>query len=183
MRRSFRRFLQRFDLLLKLNRKPAGFQQIVDSQQNFGGIKGLGQKVLRAEGKGLLFRLGCYVSRQNKNWQIVVVWNSGTQLGEERVSVHMRHHEIEKNKIRFVDREEFQDLAGLGGLAEVGVSALLKNAFQQQNIRGLIVHDENAAFLDNFLLNHSDPCSQTGPPISIPASRSQGSFREATRQV
>ena len=111
MRRSFRWFLQRFDLLLKLNRKPAGFQQIVDAQQNFGGIKGLGQKVLRAEGKCLLFRFGRYVSRQNKDWQIVIVWNSGTQLSQERVPVHMRHHEIKQNQIGLVQREQFEYLA------------------------------------------------------------------------
>ena len=154
MRRSFRWFLQRFDLLLKLNRKPAGFQQIVDAQQNFGGIKGLGQKVLRAEGKGLLFRFGRYVSRQNKNWQIVVVWNSRAQLRQERIPVNIRHHEIEQNQIGLLECEEFEYLAWVVGFTKICVSSLLQNAFEQEYVCGLIVNDENPAFPDDFLLYH-----------------------------
>src|SRR5437773_11286284 len=157
MRRSFRWFLQRFDLLLKLNRKPAGFQQIVDTQQNFGRIKGLGQKVLRAEGKGLLFRLRRYVSRQNKNWQIVFVWNSGTQLRQERIPVNMRHHDIEQNQIGLIEGEAFKYLAWVIGFTKIGVSALLQNAFEQEYVGGLIVHNENPAFPDDFLLYHLGP--------------------------
>ena len=109
----------------------------------------------------MLFCLGRYVSRQNKNGQIVVVWNSGTQLSEERVPVHMRHHEIEQNQIGLIKREEFKHLARVVGLTEVRVSALLQDAFEQENVCGLIVYDENPAFLDDFLLYHSGPCNGT----------------------
>jgi|SRR5579864_3485429 hypothetical protein len=67
----------------------------------------------------------------------------------------MRHHEIEEDQIRLVEGEEFEDLAWIGGLPKVRVSALLQNSFEQENVCRLVVHNENPAFLNDFLLYHA----------------------------
>jgi len=92
----------------------------------------------------------------------VVVWNPGTQLREERVSIHVGHHEVQKNQIRFVDGEEFQDLAGIGGLAEIRVPAGLQDALEQEHIGRLIVDDENPAPSDDLLLYQTNPLYRPG---------------------
>ncbi len=67
---------------------------------------------------------------------------------------------------------------------KIRVTALLKNAFEQENVCGLIVHDENPAALDYFFPYQRDPfCSawieRAGrlPPGNPLVSRTCGAFR------
>src|SRR6266404_2711656 len=121
--------------------------------------------------------LGRYVSRQNKNGQVEVVWNSGTQLSEECVAVHIRHHEVEKNHIGLVDREEFEDLAWIVSFAEIHVSGLLENAFEQEDVGRLIVHNKNPAVLDYV------PSFQLNLPSDLRFHRAPTCFTRLIRQT
>ncbi len=55
---------------------------------------------------------------------------------------------------------------------KIRVTALLKNAFEQENVCGLIVHDENPAALDYFFPYQPDPfCSAMDSACRASASR------------
>ena len=62
----------------------------------------------------------------------------------------MGHHQIEKNQIGLIDREEFEYLTWIGGRCDVLITARLQNPLQEQDISGVIVYDQDSAFL-NYL--------------------------------
>ena len=146
-------------MLLQLKREPPRFEQIVNPQQNFVRIERLRQKVLGPERQRLLFRLRSNIGGQYHDGQVGIVRDSGTQLCQEGKPVQLRHHQVEQNQIGFIYREEFEYFPWISSLCKVGITPSLQYPLQQQDVGGLIVYDQNSAFLQYLFSGQWKPRS------------------------
>jgi hypothetical protein len=166
----FWRLLQYIDVLLQLKREPPRFEQMINPQQTFARVERLRQKVLGPERQRLLFRLRCNIGGQYHDGQVGIVRDSGTQLCQEGKPVQLRHHQVEQNQIGFIYREEFEYFPWISSLCEVGITAGLQYPLQQQDIGGLIVYDQDSAFLQYLFSGQWKPRILVSRDVSVSSS-------------
>src|SRR3954471_8940854 len=118
-----------------------GLEQIVDAEENFGGIEGLADEILGAQGKRLSLDLGAVVGGDHQHGQVVGPTVQHDLL-ENLKPVLPAHVEIEQDEIRPGLEKKLQRFVGVGGRSDALVPCLRENSGEQTDVLILIVDDE-----------------------------------------
>ena len=76
------------------------------------------------------------------------------QFVDHLQAVHVRHVQIEQHQVRGEILEHRRRFARIVGAVQVDEPGSLQQAFEQLDVGGLVVHDQNAGLLEGFGLHH-----------------------------
>jgi hypothetical protein len=136
--------LQRRVVVPHLLVEEPGLEKVTDTEADFRGTEWLREEVPRPSRQGPPPRFGSVVARGDQDRQVRPGRLQRTDRRNEVEAVEPAHPEVRDHHVRIQLDEPIQRLAGVGEGDQGAVALGLENVSQELQIRGLVVHHEDA---------------------------------------
>ena len=83
----------------ELEVKKAGLEKVLNAQEHFRRVEGLGEEVLRTRGQGSSPGLPGYVGREGEHRKEGSVGDEGLQRLHDPKAVGLRHEDVQENQV------------------------------------------------------------------------------------
>src|SRR5256712_5686797 len=162
--------LERLVVALELEVETTGVEQILDAEEDFQTVKGLGEKVLRAGRERALLRFRRHIGGQHEHGQIDVPGDR--QPLHPGDAVEGRPHQVRQGEVRVEGPEARWDLPGVGRALDVPVPGIGPQPLAEPDVRRLVVADQNPRL-------RGSPCTHS---VTSPAAATRhGTHRRPAR--
>ena len=131
--------------------QQAHLKHVVNALVHFEQVKRFADEVARARFK--CGNLEAWLGGQGQHRQVAVLFNFFQTLHDLK-AVQAGHLQVEQDQIVIVLAVQRAHLFGQHGRTDAGVADVAQNRFQQFNIGGQIVNDQNLSAQDVFTVRH-----------------------------
>jgi hypothetical protein len=84
-------------------------EQVADPEQDLEMVERFGQEVVGARGERSSPGFGAYIGGQDQDGEVFTCGNAPGELCHDGEAIHVRHHQIEQDEIRFKFAVEVDD--------------------------------------------------------------------------
>ena len=146
--------------------QQAHFEHVADARPDFDQIEGLADEIPRARLQGAHLVAGLRGDHEDRQ---VGVGSVGLETCDDLESVHAGHLQVEQDQVVGVFTMQRADLLRIHGRGNARVAAFTQRLFQQNDIRLLVVDDQDAGVENLGFGKHHAGSFATGEPNAFNA--------------
>ena len=123
--------------------EKSGFYEVLNPQDDFRAVDRFIDKIFGPVGEGAQSGFCADIGGQDQDGEVFVLGDHRLEHLHDRESVKVGHVEIEEHDIGLKLLINLQGEARIGNPTDIGTSVELEDAFEEANVRGFVIHNED----------------------------------------